>query len=272
MLECTDPSKIENPMSDKPLPSYEKPPVIEVVLGLTFETLSLVKLPHIGLFWDRIRSEFPRCEQAPTLGDINAVIEPESAVPLPRVWFINRDDDNLIQLQKNKFLFNWRKRESSYPRYGPVSGQFFRYLAAFEQFLSDNDLGSVIPSECECTYINHIPKSIGWELPKDIGSVLPDVNWRQSDGRFLPNPDAVSWGAVFKMPAASGTLFAKLSSAIKLPDKAPIFTLELTAKGAALNKSEDDLREWYGTAREWIVRGFEDLVSEKVQREHWKKI
>ena len=259
-------------MSADPLPSYDTPPVVEVVLGLTFETLSSVKLPHIGLFWDRIKSEFPRCEQAPPLGNINAVIERESGVPLPRVWFINQDDDNLIQLQKNKFLFNWRKREASYPRYGSVSSQFFRHLAAFKQFLSDHDLGSVIPSECECTYINHIPKGVEWESPMDVGSVLPDVNWRQTDERFLPNPDAVSWGAIFKMAANSGNLFAKLNSGTRLPDNAPVFILEMTARGVALNKSDDDLRQWYGIAREWIVRGFKDLTSEKVQREHWKRL
>jgi uncharacterized protein (TIGR04255 family) len=263
---------VDNPVSAAVLPSYDAPPVIEVVLGLTFETLSSVKLPHIGLFWDRIRADFPRCEQAPPLGDVNLIIERESGVPLPRVWFINPADDNLIQLQKNKFLFNWRKRESSYPRYGSVSNHFFEYLTRFKQFLSDNDLGTIKPRECECTYINHIPKGIEWEKARDITAVVPDITWRHLDERFLPDPDGLTWAAIFTMSPNAGHLSIKLNSATRLPDNTPLFVLELTAKASVIDKSDDDLKQWYATAREWIVRGFEDMTSERVQEEHWKKL
>jgi uncharacterized protein (TIGR04255 family) len=259
-------------MSASTLPSYEAPPVIEVVLGLTFETLSLVKFPHIGLFWDTIRSEFPNCQQAPTLGNINSVIEPESGVPLPRVWLINQEDDNLIQLQKNKFLFNWRKRASSYPRFEPVSTKFFKYLFSFKQFLEENDLGLIRPSECELTYINHIPKGTGWEAPADVGFVLPDVCWQRRKERFLPDPGALNWNVSFALPKDVGTLFVKLNSAIRIPDNMPLLILELTVKRSVPDEPDDKIKAWYATAREWIVRGFEDLTSEKVQMEHWRKI
>jgi uncharacterized protein (TIGR04255 family) len=259
-------------MSVNTLPSYKKPPVIEVVLGITFETLSSVKLPHIGIFWDTIRSEFPKCQQAPPLGNIDAVIERESGVPLPRVWLINRNDDNLIQLQKNKFLFNWRKRQGDYPRFGAVSSRFFMYLDRFKTFLSENELGSIAPTECELTYINHIIKGTRWEQPEDAGSILPDVQWRQNKNRFLSNPIGINWSAVFMMPEDAGSLFVKLNYGTRMPDNMPLFILELTVKGFPKNADKVNIKEWYGTAREWIVRGFEDLTSDKVQRENWEKV
>ena len=258
-------------MSVNSLPSYKTPPVMEVVLGVTFETLSSVKLPHIGLFWDTIRSEFPKCQQAPTLGNIDAVIERESGVPLPRVWLINQNDDNLIQLQKNKFLFNWRKRQADYPRFSAVSSQFFIYLDKFKRFLSDNELGSIAPSECELTYINHIPKGTVWETPKDVGSILPDIQWRERQRRFLPHPSAINWSAAFMMPNQAGSLLIKLNYGTRMPDNMPLFILELTAKGTPKDGEDANIKEWYSIAREWIVKGFEDLTSEKAQREHWEK-
>ena len=178
----------------------------------------------------------------------------------------------MIQLQKNKFLFNWRKRTSAYPRFGPVSNHFFKYLAAFKKFLADNDLGSVNPIECELTYINHIPKGTGWQAPKDVKSVFTDIFWQRREGRFLPDPAALNWSVSFALPKDAGTLFVKLNSATRMPDNVLLFVLDLTVKGSAINKSDEEIGGWYTTAREWIVRGFEDLTSEKVQRQYWRKI
>ena len=33
------------------LPDYKKPPVIEVVCGISFETIEKFRGPHLGLFW-----------------------------------------------------------------------------------------------------------------------------------------------------------------------------------------------------------------------------
>jgi uncharacterized protein (TIGR04255 family) len=49
------------------LPSFGKPPVIEVVCGVQFEPVEGLLAPHLGSFWDQIRSEFPRCREVPPL-------------------------------------------------------------------------------------------------------------------------------------------------------------------------------------------------------------
>ena len=53
-------------MENETIPSYKKPPVIEVVWSVQFSKLPWLTAAHTGLFWDIIRKEYPRCEeQAP---------------------------------------------------------------------------------------------------------------------------------------------------------------------------------------------------------------
>ncbi len=40
-------------------PSFERPPVIEVVLSAQFAPLSELRVPHLGLLWNDYKSEFP---------------------------------------------------------------------------------------------------------------------------------------------------------------------------------------------------------------------
>jgi hypothetical protein len=40
--------------------------------------------------------------------------------PMPRFWLEAEDGTILMQIQKNAFLFNWRKREAQYPHYENV--------------------------------------------------------------------------------------------------------------------------------------------------------
>ena len=62
------------------LPSYKNPPVDEVVCGCQFQPLGRFKLPHLGLFWEKFRREFPTTEHAPPLvseGGFNATLLPD---------------------------------------------------------------------------------------------------------------------------------------------------------------------------------------------------
>ena len=51
----------------------------------------------------------------------------------------------------------------------------------------------------------------------------------------------------------------------------PIVLFELTVRGIGDDRSVDGMLDWFDLAREWIVCGFADMTSEKVQRELWKK-
>jgi uncharacterized protein (TIGR04255 family) len=258
----------------KRFPDYEKPPVIEVVCGIVFEKIEQFKGAHLGLFWQKVRKGFPKCEHAPPLG-----FSPESTdlmknLPLPRMWFVSEEDDRLIQLQNDRMLYNWRKVEGKelYPRYDTIIEPFKNNLEVLRQFLEEEDLGKIVPVNCELTYINHIPQGSGWNTLSDIHEVLPDLNWRSENERFLPQPLRVGWNVAFRLEDEDrGHLNVSLEYGTRRLDKRPVLVLQLTARGLGGKKTMEAVWDWFDVGHKWIVCGFSDLTGSKVQAEVWKR-
>lgn len=260
-------------MTERKLPKYKNPPLNEVALGITFAPLKKMKAAYIGLFWNNVKKEFPKCEQAQVIGDnINEIIEEETGMPNPRIWLISKDDDLLIQIQKNKFLLNWRKKDKSYPHYEDVSERFFKYLKEFSDFLIKNDLGPIEYTEFELSYFNHIPRGDGWDDWKSIGNLFPDLAWKNENHRFLSNPEGIIWQPVFKLPDNNGQLLVKIQPVTRLMDGIPVIIFEITANSKNSNKADKDIHEWFNRSHEFITKSFEDLTSHEVQDTVWGKI
>ncbi len=49
------------------LPDFISPPVDETALSLQFPKIAGFGVPHFGLFWERIRSDYPRFEVQPPI-------------------------------------------------------------------------------------------------------------------------------------------------------------------------------------------------------------
>lgn len=248
------------------LPSYKKPPVNEVVCGMRFHTPDKLRFPHIGLLWNKFRLDYPIIQHAPPIASAKGGLLTDDAtgLPLPRVWFINKSDDQLIQFQFDRFYFNWRRRQSDYPRYEHVIKNFERVKDYIEAFFNEFELGELKPSEYELSYINHIPKGQGWNTIDDLPRIFSDFVWKQTIERFLPNPANVFWQAEFLLPEKKGHLIVSLKKAIRTEDQVPLLVLELTARGLSESPTKDAVREWFDSAHEWIVRGFTDLTTPEV--------
>ncbi len=250
---------------------YEHPPLIEVVFGVSFEPYRQWMIPHVGAFWTRHAEKFPKCEHAPLMvGTI--VDDPATGLPIPRVWLINDNDDRLIQLQAGRFLFNWRAREKggAYPRYEELSKSFFDLFRDFQAFCTENGFGDFAVREYELTYINHIPEPNEWTFPADAAKVIDGLNWREQSDDFLPTPTRVNWNATFTLPDDHGNLTTKFSQAKRLSDDKELLVLELAARGIPTSEPLDYVN-WFSLAHEWIVRGFEDITTERAQEELWGK-
>ena len=252
------------------LADYDRPPVIEVVYGVTFAPLKAWKLPHIGLFWQRILRRVPAVRAGfPIPG--TEFIDPSTGLPIPRVWLINAADDRLVQLQPGRFLFNWRRREGAgpYPRYKVLSDRFFELFQEFQSFVAKNRLGEIEVSEYELTYINHVFEQEDWKFPASIGRVIDHLSWKKERYRFLPQPSPVNWQARFEFPEGPGALLAKLNPARHAKEGKDLLVLELSARGLPAEAPLDDMQNWFSHAHRWIVRGFEDLTTEEAQKVLW---
>jgi uncharacterized protein (TIGR04255 family) len=255
------------------LPDYEKPPVIEVVCGIIFETIEMFRGHHPGLFWQMVRDQFPTCEHALRLGLGSPPKELDFANYFPRIWFVSEEQNRLIQLQDDRFFYNWRRirEDEAYPRYRAIIEPFKSNLEILQEFLSQEKLGSVKPKECELTYINHIPKGEGWKSLSDINAVFRDFTWDLNE-RFLPPPLSLGGQAVFPLPEDNGRLKMTLQHGERKLDRCPLLILQISARGLGGDKSMDTVWEWFELAHEWIVRGFDDMTAPTIQRDVWRRL
>jgi uncharacterized protein (TIGR04255 family) len=186
------------------------------------------------------------------------------------VWFINPDDTGIIQLQRDRFLHNWKKGKptDSYPRYHTVIDMFRRQLQLFEEFLKDQSLGAIQPIQYEMTYVNHIAVGESSLDRSDPGQIFRDYQ-RRSEKRFLPGIEHLQLRSSFELPNREGRLHASIQDTKRNALSDPIYLFELTVRGLPSDNSREGMWKWFEMSREWIVRGFADLTTEEAQKTLW---
>lgn len=267
--------------SVSPLPEYENPPLIEVVFGIQFKEFTELKSPHIGAFWEKIgRVEYPGFEEKTPLSHIVEIYEESQGEstepkvvmlkdpPLPRFFFISKDQRHLVQLQRDRFLQNWRKigEGTQYPRYDYLCPEFAKSWELFRGFVEDQAIGELQADQYELTYVNHIEQGDGWTDEEDIEEVFP---WFRCKVKRTSSAalERIAWRRIYRFPGNAGRLHVSMHQAMTITKKTPVLVLNLTARGFA----EGGLTDWFGMAHESIVRVFTDLTGHSVQEKVWKR-
>ena len=267
-------------MSSSQIPKFKNPPVVETVLGIEFAPLQRWGIPHFGLFWQEIREEFPTYAIKPPLEShieasdlvlrrtreiqIEAIDQPEF-----RCWYLNPTaHGNLIQVQNDRFVYNWRKLSSdtSYPSYEEFCRPTFeKHWRSFNRFVTAEQLGPIDAVQCEVSYINHIAKGDGWSGVEDWHEIF-NVLAPTAKHEFLPHPESARFGLHFLMPKEKGRLRVSASHAIRNEDGIEIIVFNLTARGKPASSEYADIREWFDMAREWVVKGFTDMTTDSMHQ------
>jgi uncharacterized protein (TIGR04255 family) len=270
-------------LKESSLPNYERPPLVETVFSAQFDPLNATSL-HIAQFWSLIRSSFDKIAPQPPLPSI---IEPEvlptSSQPISiflnsdqndaRVFVSSSDETRLIQIQRDRFLFNWRSQphNTNYPRFEKNYQEFLGLLEKFSQFCINENLGSLIFNQFELTYVNLIfEDKTGVIAPEK--QLFPDHEFRASVDRFLPFPEISNWSSSFKLPEKNGRLHISMQRAFTPDEQArlvPVIRVDLTARGMPVHKTTTYMDDWFSLAHEWVVKGFADIVSVDVQKASW---
>lgn len=264
------------------LPDFTKPPVIEVVLSVQFVRIEALDAPHLGVLWERFRDKYPRTEQHPPIARRNERFDEPGTVPtgvrvefvekieVPRCWFLNSADTELIQVQQDRFIHNWRKvgQEDEYPRFEHIRDQFSSELSVFRDFLSKEELGQFAPDQCEITYINHIVAGEGWETHGELGNVLTVWGPRYSDD-VLAAPEATDIGVRYTIyddaKEQLGRLHITSKSGFNV-DKKPTIRLELTARGRPEGEGTTGVLNFLERGRKHIVRGFASVTTPEMHK------
>ena len=192
--------------------------------------------------------------------------------PEVRCWFVDKSQSRLIQVQRDRFVHNWRQipGEGKYPRYeNAVRPGFVSIWTRFREFLDAQSITPPVIQQCEVQYINHIELEGGWQTFADVVDALR--SWPGAkDKSWLPLPENIVVNTSYLMPNASGRLRIIMQPAIRNLDGKPVLQLTMIARGRPISSETSDILRWFDLGREWIVNGFVDFTSKKMHQ-IWKR-
>jgi uncharacterized protein (TIGR04255 family) len=181
-------------------------------------------------------------------------VQPVALPPIRRSWLINAEGTHLIQLQEDRFLFNWKRtaESSAYPHYESVVADFRRQWLRYKEFLDAEGVGPLTLAQLEMTYFNFWPGGT---------ALLRDYQRDVMSERFLGVPEAVNWKVVHTLPDSCGRLHISAASARNAVSNEKGIRLDLTARGLPKDLSDASCEAWFDLAHEWITHGFADITT-----------
>lgn len=258
-------------MIDKPrhVVEYGNPPLIEVACDISFNQLAEFTVPYFGLLWTKFRNDFPECKEAPPLVGPDSLEFSVTETP-HRLWFLDQSQREVIQIQQDRFVNNWRKiqPDDQYPRYAQLIKTFRQRFEILKKFTSDNDIGEIQPRNCQLTYTNHIPQGDGWTKIGDLTNVFSALSWKMDQQGILSSPTSVQFQTSFKLADDLGTLVVTGRTAMRRIDKRMLLLLELNLYG---KPSEDDVWAWFDQAHETLIKSFMELTNDEIQTKIWRR-
>lgn len=255
-----------------PMPlTFKKPPLNEVVVGQVFSPRSDLLVPHFGRFWGEVADMYPHVAHASVVldeGGSEPPIDPASGSYLPRVWYLNNDETQLIQLQQDRLHVNWRQTadvKPEYPRFPHIKAEFKRVSEIFESYILGATGIPVSNRRMEITYINLIPYvDAGVNSPAEFSKIFKDFHW-MGGARFLSGPQKFASRLEFE-PDEATSLTVRISTAKRVGTGEPLLRFELTARETAELKARD---QWIDDAHGIIVSAFKDLTTDFMHGSHW---
>jgi uncharacterized protein (TIGR04255 family) len=231
-------------------PKFTNPPLVERAITIVFEKLEKFALGDFGLFWASIRDEFPVSEAvAAAAPDVERydgfspaqpTVELVPADALPRAYFRNPDAGELVQVQPDRFTFNWLKTgaDHAYPHSEATFERFSSLYQDFETFVASRGLGQIRIIQCELTNVNVVPVSDVGESFSDVATVLKMPEWK-TDSESVCLEGQVA-GARHLMLNDEGKPIGRVHSmgqpALRVSDGELTFRLDIVARGAPLGE------------------------------------
>lgn len=285
-MRLRSPSRMEPAIET--IVEFERPPVIEVVFGTQFGA-AVVDLEVLAEFARSVRGEFPGREQIEPLPRAFESFDRPSAgthiefrfggPPLPRTRFISTDERTLLQLQADRFLFNWRRvsADDEYPRYETLRPRFDALRQRLTEVL--DGLGRPMPQvdHVEVSYINEltIPGRPSTRKHASLAALVSTVNDLPRSA-FLPDPEDVAYSARFRIPRADGTgptgrFIARTEPAYRSADGQPIHLLTLTANLVGSFANDTEVIDALDLGRRWVVNGFLEMTTPELHAS-WRRL
>lgn len=249
-------------------------------MSVQFDRLEKLRTAQIGSLWNLYRDRFPETEDhsaiepvferfgVPQTEDRTPRFQVLTEHPSPRCWFLSSNGTELIQAQQDRFIKNWRKVDGSetYPRYDAIRSSFRSELDVFLDFVSKNDLGAVVPNQCDVTYVNHVLSGDGWTTHAELEEVvelfrIPDG----LDASLRPEDASIKVKIPIKVSGKPiGRLHVTIEPAFRVIDDLPIWPITLVARGAPSEPNVNGVLNFLDIGHEALVRTFAAITTRKM--------
>ncbi len=262
-------------------PNFKHPPLVEQAISVGFEPINGFRIVDYGLFWQEISSDFPEVATEAPLEPVHerfggakpkdASLQFHRALPLPRAMFRNPANGELIQIQKDRFGFNWAKVEDQpYPRSEPLMARFCHLLEQFGAYVERQDLGALRLQQCELTNLNVLPVSDFGRSYADLSKAL-QIDPIDFEIPFL-QAEAVERSRQLRILGEDGEPIGRLHMAV-VPvvsniDNSEAYRFELTARSAPNIRSVQECLKFFEIARDAINSAFMASVTDTM-KEKW---
>ncbi len=239
--------------------SFGRPPVTEVAIGVQFAAVPNLAGPLAGSLWASWRDDYPTVTEQPWLSAWPSLDQQGMWVQFGpsvgvRTWFLDASQDNVLQLQNDRLIANWRRVSGTpYPRYPEVRGRFAR--AWVDVMALAKELTGVPPiaDQVEVSYINTVSASPSAALR----------GWSDLFGGVDVSDVAASFS---QEVSAAGTNLARATTTVNASSQ-PESPLNLTISvRAAVVDPQDPLSAVDG-AHDVIVRRFATITSLAMHQE-----
>lgn len=260
--------------TERQIITFENPPIDEIVCDIVFDPIVKLGTEHIGSLWERFKPDFHRIEDQSIMPPLFSLSEEylnsRQIPPLPRIWFVHQNENEVIQMQYDRFIYNWRKRrrDDVYPGYAAVIGNFRKYLTHFEEFLTMEKLGGIVLKQYELVYTDLIFKSEGWETAADLEKVFSNFFSLKDQKVLSADIRNFHWLMEFGLPKDFGQLQLSIHLGQRLSDKREVIKIEFKAIS---NQPYQPISDWFNVAHKTIFDIFINLVSEEIQDQYWRR-
>ncbi len=268
---------------ERRLPSYRRPPVVEVVASAAFQKLPESAFAHLGAFWQQEASgHYPRLSyHAPYQPQLERfghdVKRPEfgfavtNRPPFPRMWMQTRGLDEMLQLQDDWFACNWRKvgPDDDYGRWLSRRSAFADWYGRLSAYLLKSGVPQLHVEQCEVTYVNHVAPNRAWRDHSELHKVLKVVQPPHVLPRALRAEQTSFTQQFVSSPPERppGRLLLSAQPAYGQDDE-PLWVLELTARLRVSKPAPiGEILQTLDEGRQWIVESFHNLTTENIRQE-----
>jgi uncharacterized protein (TIGR04255 family) len=244
-----------------------KPPVVETSLGCFFADIPDWNILHFGALWEKFRAKYPNVEfPPPVIQNLEPPITVrwtpgDSLVPI-RVLFTDERKTQLVQLQTNLFLHNWRKRDErpTYEHYDHILPLFKADWEVFTSFLDEQKLKRPKFTRCEMTYFNHIVRGEHWATYEDLPKLFR--LWRGFDAHSIfKNIEQAAFNVV--QAVGKGKVNIVVSPGVRLADGKEILQMTVTAARVTEGSEDKDLFDGLNECHDIALKAFREFVTDE---------